>query len=66
MGWKINQKTDHEIKHANALIRQSNKMRKSDFYVMDEGYNSEKMHSIIEEKIKADSIIPLRERKGRK
>ncbi len=35
LGWKISQKTDNEIKHANALIRQSNKMRKSDCYVMD-------------------------------
>jgi len=63
LGWKISQKTDHEIKHANALIRQSNKMRKSDCYVMDKGYDSEKIHSIIREEIKADSIIPVRERK---
>ena len=42
--WKISQKTDHKIKHANALIRQSNKMRKSDYYVMDEGYDSEKKY----------------------
>jgi hypothetical protein len=35
LGWKISQKTDHEIKHANALIRQSNKMRKSDCCVVD-------------------------------
>src|SRR5271169_3833964 len=50
LGWKISQKTDHEIKHANALIRQSNRMRKSDCYVMDKGYDSEKIHSIIREK----------------
>ena len=34
LGWKISQKRDHEIKHANALIRQSNEMRKSECYVM--------------------------------
>ncbi len=66
LGWKISQKTDHEIKHANALIRQSNNMRKSDYYVMDKGYNSEKIHSIIREEIKTDSIIPVRERKRKK
>ena len=66
LGWKISQKIDHEIKHANALIRQSNKMRKSDCYVMDKGYDSEKIHSIIREEIKADSIIPVRERKRKK
>src|SRR5271169_7178166 len=38
-------------------------MRKSDCYVMDKGYDSEKIHSIIREEIKADSIIPVRERK---
>jgi hypothetical protein len=63
LGWKISQKTDNEIKRANTLIRQSNKMRKSDCYVMDKGYDSEKIHSIIREEIKADSIIPVRERK---
>ena len=66
MGWKISQKTNHEIKHANALIRQSNKMRKSYCYVMNKGYNSDKTHSIIREEIKADSIIPVRERKRKK
>jgi hypothetical protein len=63
---KNSQKTDPEIKHANALIRQSNKMRKSDCYVMKKGYDSEKIHSIIREEIKADSIIPVRERKRKK
>jgi hypothetical protein len=33
LGWKISQKTDHEIKHAKALLRQSNKMRRSECYV---------------------------------
>ena len=65
-GWEISQKTDHEIKHTNALIRQSNKMRKSDCYVMDKGSDSEKIHPIIREEIKANSIIPVRERKRKK
>ncbi len=66
LGWKISQKTDHEIKHANALIRQSNKMRRSECYVMDKGYDSEKIHTLIREEIKADSIIPVRKRKRKK
>lgn len=66
LGWKISQKTDHEIKHANALIRHSNKMRRSECYVMDKGYDSGKIHSIIREEIRADSIIPLRKRKRKK
>ena len=37
-----NIKKYHEIKHVNALIKQSNKIRKSQCYVMDKGYVSEK------------------------
>jgi transposase len=66
LGWKISQKTDHEIRHVNALIKQSNKNKKSECYVMDKGYDSEKIHILIREEIKADSIIPLRVRKRKK
>jgi hypothetical protein len=55
-----------QIKHANALIRQSSKIRKSECYEMDKGYNSEEIHSFIREEIKADSIIPLKKRKRKK
>jgi hypothetical protein len=65
-GWKISQKTYHDVKHAKALIRQSNKSRKSECYVMDKGYDSEKVHVLIRGEIKAESIIPLRERKRKK
>jgi len=34
--------------------------------VMDKGYDSEKIHTLIREEIKADSIIPLRQRKRKK
>ena len=66
LGWKISQKTDHEIKHANALIRQSNRIRRSECYVMDKGYDSENIHALIREEMKADSIIPLRKRNRKK
>ena len=66
IGWKISQKTDHDVKHAKALIRQSNKSRKSECYVLDKGYDSEKIHVLIREEIKAESIIPLRVRKRKK
>jgi hypothetical protein len=41
-------------------------MRRSECYVMDKEYDSEKIHALIREKIKADSIIPLRKRKRKK
>ena len=66
LGWKISQKTDHDVKHAKTLIRQSNKLRKSECYVMDKGYDSEEIHALIREEIKADSIIPLRVRKRKR
>jgi len=66
LGWKISQKTDHDVKHAKALIRQSNKSRKSECYVLDKGYDSEKIHVLVREEIKAESIIPLRVRKRKR
>lgn len=33
---------------------------------MDKGYDSEKIHSLVREEIKADSIIPVRKRKRKK
>jgi hypothetical protein len=66
LGWKISQKTDHDVKHAKTLIRQSNKLRKSQCYVMDKGYGSEEIHALIREEIKAESIIPLIVRKRKK
>jgi len=44
----------------------SNKSRKSEFYVMDKRYDSEKLHALMREEIKANSIIPLRVRKRKK
>jgi transposase len=66
LGYKISQKIEHDVKHANTLIRQSNRKRKSESYVMDKGYDSEQIHSLIREEIKADSIVPVRERKRKK
>ena len=50
----------HDTKHAEKLLRQCHKMRKSDCYVMDRGYDSEAIHRQIREDLHADSIIPLR------
>jgi len=41
-------------------MRQSNRIRKSQCYVMDKGYDSEKIHSLSREEIRADSMIPLK------
>jgi hypothetical protein len=33
---------------------------------MDKGYDSEEIHALVREEIKADSIVPLRERKRKR
>jgi nitroimidazol reductase NimA-like FMN-containing flavoprotein (pyridoxamine 5'-phosphate oxidase superfamily) len=50
----------HDTRHAGRLLRQCHKIRKSDCYVMDKGYDSEAIHRLIREDLHADSIIPIR------
>jgi hypothetical protein len=50
----------HDTRHAWKLLPQCHKVRKSDCYVMDKGYDSEALHQLIREVIYADSVIPVR------
>ena len=50
----------NDTRHAHRLLRQCHKIRKSDCYVMDKGYDSEAIHRLIREDLHADSIIPIR------
>jgi len=50
----------HDTRHAVKLLRQCHKIRKSDFYVMDKGYDSEAIHRQIRDDLHANSVIPLR------
>ena len=50
----------HDTRHAHRLLRQCHKIRRSDCYVMDRGYDSEAIHRQIREDLHADSIIPIR------
>jgi hypothetical protein len=60
-----NAKKYPEIRHVNALIKPSNKIRKSQCYRMDRGYVSEKIYPIIEEEIRTDSIIPAEKKENK-
>ena len=51
-------------KHAFILLKKSRKLHKSQCYVMDHRYDSEKMHRFIRDTLKADSIIPTRIHQG--
>ena len=50
----------HDTRHAEKLLRQCHKTRKSDCYVMDKGYDSEAIHRLIRENLHANSVIPIR------
>lgn len=50
----------HDTRHARKLLRQCHNFRKSECYVMDRGYDSDKIHRLIREDLNADSIIPSR------
>jgi hypothetical protein len=50
----------HDTRHAARLLRQCHKIRRSECYVMDRGYDSEAIHRQIREDLHADSIIPIR------
>ncbi len=50
----------HDTRHAEKLLRQCHKTRKSDCYVMDKGYDSESIHRLIREDLHANSVIPIR------
>ena len=50
----------HDTRHATRLLRQCHKIRRSECYVMDRGYDSEAIHRLIREDLHAASIIPIR------
>ncbi len=59
-GFKISKSRVHDSEHAFSLLKECHKHHKSDCYLMDKGYDSEKMHRFIRESLNADSIIPAR------
>jgi len=63
-GVRISKSRIHDSKHAFPLLKECHKRHKSDCYLMDRGYDSEKMHRFIRENLKAISIIPTRSWKG--
>lgn len=59
-GFMISKSRVHDSRHAFSLLKKCHKLHKSECYVMDRGYDSEKMHRFIRENLKAISIIPPR------
>jgi len=61
-GFKIFQQSIHEIPHAEKLLVQCHRTRKSAIYVLDKGYDSEDICRLIRDDLNAYSIIPVRTR----
>ena len=62
-GFKISQQPVHDIPHAEKLLVQCHRTRKSEAYVLDKGYDSEDIHRLIRDDLNAYSLIPVRTRK---
>ena len=56
----VTQHPTHDIALAGNLLKQSHRTRKAACYVMDKGFDAERIHRLIREDLGADSLIPLR------
>jgi len=65
-GVKISQHPVHDIPHAEIILRQCHRIRKSDLYIMDKGYDSESIHELIRDTLHSYSFIPVRTRKRKR
>jgi len=65
-GLKISQHPVHDIPHAKKLLRQCHRVRHSNLYVMDKGYDSEEIHELIRDQLNSCSLIPVRNRKRKR
>ena len=65
-GFKISQQPVHDIPHAEKLLVQCHRMRKSETYVLDKGNDSEDIHRLIRDDLNAYSLIPVRTRKRKR
>ena len=65
-GLKISQHPVHDIPHAEKLLLQCHRKRRSDLYLMDKGYDSEDIHKLINETLNSCSLIPVRNRKRKR
>jgi transposase len=65
-GLKISQHPVHDIPHAEKLLKQCHRIRPSDLFVMDKGYDSEEIHELIRDTLNSCSLIPVRNRKRKR
>ena len=66
LAYKISKTPMHDTKHAQTLLRNAHRTRASNTYVMDKGYDSEYIHTEVQEELGSKTIIPLRDRKRKR
>jgi len=65
-GLKISQQPVHDVRHAEPLLKQCHRTRKSDLYLMDKAFDSEDIHELIGDILNSSSLVPLRTRKRKR
>jgi hypothetical protein len=55
-GMKVSQHPVHDIPHSEKLLEQCHRVRHSDLYVMDKGYDSEEIHELIRDTLRSCSL----------
>ena len=57
---KVTNSLHHDSILAPSLLRSSYHIKRANCYLMDKGYDSEKIHTLIHDEFDAESIIPVR------
>ncbi len=66
IGFKISRNPVHDVKQAVPLLKQCQRFRRSNCFVLDKGYDSEALHKLIRNELGAESLIPVRDRERKK
>ena len=61
LAFHVTKSRRHDSQIAPIVLRASNRVKKSRCYVMDKGYDSERIHQLIHEDLEAQSMIPVRD-----
>jgi len=61
LSFNITNSRCHDSRIAPIILRASHLVRKSPCYVMDKAYDSERIHQLIHEDLKSQSMIPIRD-----
>jgi hypothetical protein len=61
LAFHVTKSRRHDSQIAPIILRASNRVKKSRCYVMDKGYDSERIHQLIHEDSKSQSMIPIRD-----